>query len=122
MGRKAYTPEFKAQVTKEAIEKIDAIAAVKGLDGLFIGPYDISGSYGVLGQLTDPQIIKAEEKVLIASRKYNISAGIHVVHPRFEDLQDKIKNGFKIIAYGVDMVLLSASCNRVIKEINNVIE
>jgi len=108
--------------TKEAIEKIDAIAAVKGLDGLFIGPYDISGSYGVLGELTDPQVIKAEEKVLTASRKYNIPAGIHVVHPRFEDLQDKINNGFKIIAYGVDMVLLSTSCNKVIKEINNVIE
>ena len=95
--------------TKEAIEKIDAIAAVKGLDGLFIGPYDISGSYGVLGELTDPQVIKAEEKVLTASRKYNIPAGIHVVHPWFEDLQDKINNGFKIIAYGVDMVLLSTS-------------
>ena len=103
---------------KDAVENIDEIISVKGIDGLLIGPYDISGSYGVLGDLENPIVIKAEKKVLTAANKKGIPVGIHVVHPNANLLDSNVKKGFKFIAYGVDMLFLATSCTQGVNDIN----
>ena len=106
---------------KEAVENIDAILSVKGIDGIFIGPYDLSGSYGIPGKLNNPLIVEAEQIVLDAANKYGIPAGIHVVHPDAECLMENVKKGFKFIAYGTDMLFLATSCAREMKDINKIL-
>jgi 2-keto-3-deoxy-L-rhamnonate aldolase RhmA len=61
----------------EAIENIDAIAAVKGLDALLIGPADLSNSLGVNGEFNHPVMDEAILKVAEAAKKHNKVFGFH---------------------------------------------
>lgn len=107
---------------KEAVENIDDILSVKGIDGIIIGPYDLSGSYGIPGEFENPLILEAEQKVLDSAKRNGIPAGIHVVHPNTENLLLNIKKGFKFIAYGVDMIFLATSCVQEMKNINKILK
>ena len=106
---------------KEAVENIDGILSVKGIDGIIIGPYDLSGSYGIPGEFKNPLIVEAEQKVLDSAKRNGIPAGIHVVHPDTEELLSNIKKGFKFIAYGVDMLFLATSCGQGTNDINKIL-
>lgn len=64
--------------TRDAVERLDEIAPVPGLDVLFIGPTDLSQSYGVPGQRTHPLVIEAGERIIAAARTAGIAAGIVV--------------------------------------------
>ena len=92
--------------SKEAIENIDEILQVDGIDGVFIGPYDMSGSYDITGQ-TGHQIIQdACIKVAVACRKYKKAAGQHIVTPNKENVQKAIQQGYTFIALGMDSYFL----------------
>ena len=106
---------------KDAVENIDAILSVNGIDGIIIGPYDLSGSYGIPGELENPIIIEAEQRVMDAANRNGIPAGIHVVHPNTDLLLTKVKKGFKFIAYGVDMLFLATHCGRGMNDINRIL-
>ena len=106
---------------KIAIENIEKILSVVGIDGIIIGPYDLSASYGIPGELQNSKILEAEQKVLDAAKKNNIPAGIHVVDPNSELLLSKVKKGFKFFAYGVDMLFLAKNCEKGISDINKIL-
>ena len=106
---------------KDAVENIDAILSVKGVDGILIGPYDLSGSYGIPGDLENPIIFEAEQRVLTVANRKGIPAGIHVVHPNAKLLESNVKKGFKFIAYGVDMLFLTTSCAQGMNDINMIL-
>ena len=93
--------------SKEGVANIDAILSVEGVDGVFIGPYDMTGSYGVPGKVTDPLIMKARDKVLEACRRHEIAAGLHIVLPSPEALQKALADGFTFICVGSDMIGLN---------------
>ncbi len=92
--------------SRQAVENIDAILAVEGVDGVFIGPYDMSGSYGIPGKTTEPVIREACARVVEACRKAGKSAGIHVVLPTRESIEHSVRQGFTFIAVGVDTIFL----------------
>jgi 2-dehydro-3-deoxyglucarate aldolase len=91
---------------KDAVEDIENILSVQGLNGVIIGPYDLSGSYGVTGQLTHPRVKAAEKTVLAAAKKAKIPCGTHIVFPDREELGRRIKLGYNLIAFGVDMIFV----------------
>lgn len=95
---------------KEAVENIEDILQVKGLRGVIIGPYDLSGSYEVTGKLRHIKVRKAEDRVLEACRKYRIPAGIHIVFPDTKELRQRIRAGYRILAFGADMTFLLKEC------------
>jgi len=91
---------------KEGIENIDAILQVQDLDGVFIGPLDLSGSYGKAGQLDCPEMREALQHYLESCKKYNKCAGIHIVRPDEFTIRNTINQGYNLIALGVDGVFL----------------
>ena len=92
--------------SRTAVEKIDEIMAVDGVDGCFIGPYDMSGSYGITGQ-TEHQIIRnACLRVAESCRRHNKCAGQHIVIPTHENVKLAVSQGFKFIALGMDSYFL----------------
>jgi 2-dehydro-3-deoxyglucarate aldolase len=98
--------------SKTAVEQIDDILAVDGVDGVFIGPYDLSGSYGLTGQTSHPTIHEACQKVLDACKAQGKASGIHIVYPTDEIVAKAIDDGFRFIAMGVDMVFLREGCSK----------
>ncbi|MBT3378338.1 MAG: 2,4-dihydroxyhept-2-ene-1,7-dioic acid aldolase [Lentisphaerae bacterium] len=93
--------------SREGVENIDDILAVPGVDGVFIGPYDMSGSYGIPGQTQDPIIKAACAQVAVACKQAGKAAGIHVVLPSAAAIQEAVADGFTFIAVGVDTVFLA---------------
>ena len=61
----------------EAIDNIDAIAAVEGIDALLLGPADLSNSLGVSGQFNHPLMDEAIQKVADAAKKHDKIFGFH---------------------------------------------
>ncbi|NQT92671.1 MAG: 2,4-dihydroxyhept-2-ene-1,7-dioic acid aldolase [Lentisphaerae bacterium] len=92
--------------TRESAENIDAILDVEGIDGVFIGPYDMSGSCGVPGQTSHPDVKASCARVIEACRNAGKSAGIHVVIPTGETIRQAVDEGFTFIALGGDTVFL----------------
>ena len=109
--------------SRQAVENIDEILAVDGVDGVFIGPYDMSGSYGITGQTSHPMIKDACRIVVEACKKHKKSAGLHIVIPEDESIKRAIEDGFTFIALGIDGVFLDKSARtaiQVAKEVGSI--
>jgi 2-keto-3-deoxy-L-rhamnonate aldolase RhmA len=100
---------------KDGIENIDSILQVPDLDGVFIGPLDLSGSYGKVGQLACPEMQEALQRYLESCKKYNKCAGIHIVRPDENSIRDAIDQGYKLITLGVDGVFLEMASGSALK-------
>jgi 2-keto-3-deoxy-L-rhamnonate aldolase RhmA len=92
--------------SKRGVENIDAILAVDGVDGVFIGPYDLSGSCGVPGQTGHEQVLAGCQRVLDACQAAGKAAGLHVVIPTAEAIGKAQADGYTFLALGVDSVFL----------------
>ncbi len=91
---------------KDGIENIASILKVPDLDGVFIGPLDLSGSYGKSGQLDCAEMREALKRYLDACKEHDKCAGIHIVRPDDESIKKAITDGYRMIALGVDGVFL----------------
>jgi 2-keto-3-deoxy-L-rhamnonate aldolase RhmA len=105
--------------SKEAVENIDAILSVEGVDGVLIGPYDMSGSYGIIGQTGSPIIKEACLKVAAACKKYGKAAGQHIVLPTNKNVSTAIEQGFSLLALGMDTVFLANGAQQAMDMIKN---
>lgn len=92
--------------SKKGIENVEAIANTPGIDGLFIGPYDLSASFGLIGKLDHPEIKASLSKVIEAATVAGIGCGLHVVHPNTNAIEAAFSDGYSFIALGVDMIFL----------------
>ena len=95
----------------DAVNNIDEILEVEGIDGTYIGPYDLSTSMGLPGKLDHPGVVAAMEKVLQATLARGLAPGIHLVHPEMarDALKQHVERGFRFIALGTDILFLGDS-------------
>ena len=91
--------------TGSALREIEAIAAVDGVDGLFIGPNDLAASLGHLGNCDHPEVRAAIEDAGCRIRKAGKAAGILATAEA--DARHWLKQGFTIVAVGSDLGLLA---------------
>lgn len=63
----------------KAVNNLDEILAVDGVDGLIVGPYDLSGSMDITGQFDHPDFIKAMDKITQQGHSNNKLLGVHIV-------------------------------------------
>lgn len=90
----------------DAVNNIDEILNVEGIDGTLIGPYDLSGSMNFPGEFYRKEVIDAVTKVINSCKKFNIPAGFHLVNTSSDELQSKIDLGFSFLAFGIDYLFL----------------
>lgn len=90
--------------TKKALENIEEIANVKGIDIFYIGPMDLSVSLGVPLQYSSPKFVEAIEIVLKTAKKYDIVPGIHTFN--VEQAIKYIDMGFRFVALASDYRVL----------------
>lgn len=86
--------------TTMALKNISEIAAVPGIDAVFIGPYDLSASMGKLGRLTDPEVEQAITTIADSCRKAGVRLGIFGATA--EAVEPFIKQDFTLLAIGTD--------------------
>jgi 2-keto-3-deoxy-L-rhamnonate aldolase RhmA len=90
----------------DAIRELDSIIQTEGVDGTFIGPYDLSGSMGKPGQWNEPDVKAAIKTYEETAKKYNKLIGFHVVPPDYKLVEEKINEGYDFIAFGFDAMFL----------------
>lgn len=92
--------------SRAGVENIEAILAVEGLNGVFIGPYDLSGSYGLPGQLQHEVVLRAYDSVVRACRAARVPAGQHIVHSTRAKIETAMAEGFTLICLDADSVFI----------------
>ncbi|MDY6823759.1 MAG: aldolase/citrate lyase family protein [Thermodesulfobacteriota bacterium] len=94
----------------DAVHNIDAILSVEGVDGFIVGPYDLSASLGIPGQFDHPDFIAASKIIQSTLASGAKPGGFHVVQPDAAMAQDKIDNGYRFLALGIDFLFLGDAC------------
>lgn len=111
----AYREEAQAPLLVAMIEHIRAvdcleeILSVEGLDAILIGPYDLSASMGLTAQFDHPDFCATMEKIRTLAAAKAIPAGIHVVAPSPEQLHQRLSEGYQFIAYSIDAAMLNSA-------------
>jgi 4-hydroxy-2-oxoheptanedioate aldolase len=93
--------------TKEAYENLEEIAQVKGLTGIYVGPFDLSVSLGFekKADFNNPGLLNILEKVLTVASRVGIKTGIFTIHEA--DAQKVKSMGFDLVTCGSETRILS---------------
>ena len=97
----------------QAIENIEKLLVFDEIDGVMIGPYDISGSLGVPGKTTHQLVIEATHKVIDACEKFGKSCGTQIESPTDENVKAIFDFGYTFGILGSDLFILSAWVKKV---------
>lgn len=99
----------------DAVKNVDDILSVKGIDATFIGPYDLSASMNLAGQLDHPEVQAAQRKLLEACKRHGIAPGYHVVPTEPRRVQESIEAGFRFLALGLDTHFILDGCRTLLR-------
>lgn len=89
-----------------AVENIDALLSFDEVDGVMVGPYDISGSLGVPGEVNHPKVRQAAEKVVEACQRHNKSCCTQVAEATMASVTDIFDQGYTFAILGSDLFVL----------------
>ncbi len=94
--------------TAEGLRQVEDIAATRGLDGLYVGPADLSLALGLstFADETDPEMLGALDAVLASARRHGIVAGVHTPSP--ERSITMVERGFRFVTPFADDAALTA--------------
>lgn len=90
----------------EAVNNIEDIITTEGIDGIIIGPYDLSGSMGCPGEYHREEVADAIQRVLNICEKHNIPSGFHVIESEPSNVIKRVKQGCTFLAYSLDFFFL----------------
>jgi 2-dehydro-3-deoxyglucarate aldolase len=95
--------------SKAGVDNVRDIVAVEGLDALFIGPYDLSASLGVPGEVEHESVGSAVREIRAAAAEAGVPVGLHSVSPNREVLHQAIEDGFTFLAFSTDAQFLTSA-------------
>jgi 4-hydroxy-2-oxoheptanedioate aldolase len=99
--------------TRTAVEALEEIAAVDGVDAIFIGPSDLAASFGHLGNNAHPEVRSTIEQA--CRRAQAIGKPIGILAPIETDARAYLDLGFAYVAVGSDVVVLRKGCDALVK-------
>ncbi len=99
-----------------AIEQLPDILTVEGLDAILVGPYDLSASMGLTAQFNHPEVKSALAQIYELTCRTSIACGVHVVEPSPAQLQQRIEEGYRFLAYSIDAVFMHTSAQNPLKK------
>jgi 2-dehydro-3-deoxyglucarate aldolase len=98
----------------DAVGRANEILATPGIDAALIGPYDLSASMGLAGQVEHPSVAAAQQTILEACLRRRVAAGIHVVSTDTAVLDGRIEAGYRFIACGLDTLFIMQGCRQML--------
>lgn len=104
--------------SERGVNDIEKLMAVDGVDAAFIGPADLSQSYGIPGQAKDPRIIEAIHRVLAGCQKHGKACGIHLYN--LDDVRYWTQAGMRLICYNNDIAMITDTARKFAGEIREI--
>lgn len=101
----------------DAIKNLEDILEVEGIDILFIGPYDLSQSLGVPGQVNNPKVVEAMQSIVEKAKTKNKVIGCFV--DTLEDVKMWRDLGLQYLSYSVDVGIFYEACKSIQKHCKN---
>ncbi len=98
---------------EEAVRNLDAILEVVGIDILFIGPYDLSQSLGVPGEITNPLVIEKMQYIVSKAKAKGMVVGTFLDKP--EMIQQWKETGIQYLSYSVDVGIFLEACRAIVE-------
>lgn len=98
-----------------ALENLEDIAKIPGIDVIFLGPFDMSQSMGIPGQVTHQKIEEAAQRVLDICKKYDKVPGIFAVTA--ENAKSRIEQGFRYVPIGMDCTLIGSAFKEIVNKV-----
>ncbi len=92
-----------------ALDHLEAIFTTQGVDGFIIGPYDLSCSMGFPGEFKRRDFLAAMKHILSTGQRLGCPPGLHIVEPKPVLLSQAINDGYRFIAYSVDIRMLDVA-------------
>ena len=105
---------------KDAVDQLEAILKVPGIDGFIIGPYDLSCSMGIPGQFEQAEFIDTITRIRETGKQVGCPVGTHIVEPDLEKLEQAVREGYTFIAYSVDIRVLDVGVRQGIAKIKEI--
>jgi 4-hydroxy-2-oxoheptanedioate aldolase len=103
--------------TVDALNHLDEIASVDGVDVLFIGPADLTMSMGIFGQFDNPKFKDAVKATVAAAKKAGKATGILIFNP--DDYMVYFEMGIRFIGCGSDATFVAEGAKRVAEKLNS---
>jgi 2-keto-3-deoxy-L-rhamnonate aldolase RhmA len=102
-----------------ALEALDEILAVPGLDGVLIGPHDLSSSLGIPEQYEHPRFLEACDTIIRKARARSVGAGVHVIYEKDRSVHEErwAKLGANFIVHAGDILLFAEGIRRELGEL-----
>ncbi|NCN11101.1 MAG: 4-hydroxy-2-oxovalerate aldolase [Leptospira sp.] len=89
-----------------AVDNIEDLLSFSDVDGVMVGPYDMSGSLGVPGQTTHPLVLEASKKVILACEKFGKSCGSQITDVTEDAVKKHFDQGYTYCIMGSDLFVL----------------
>lgn len=106
----------------DAVHNIDSILDVNGIDGIIVGPYDLSASMGMPGNFEHPDVIAALKIVKEATLHKGKALGFHVISSDHKKLLDKVIDQYTFLAFSIDFFFLGDKAREEMKMLQDKIE
>jgi 4-hydroxy-2-oxoheptanedioate aldolase len=99
----------------KGVDNIGEILKVKCIDAVFVGPYDLSQSLGIVGQVTHPKVVDKIQEIIALSKKADVAVGIFTDMP--EGAKDWAKQGVLYCCSGLVAKMLFQACSDYVKRV-----
>lgn len=105
--------------TQQAVDNLDEICSVPGLDAVYIGPSDLSVSIGKGpgGDQRDPDVMERIDATLAATRRHGIKAGIHTMTAAYAT--EMVEKGFDLVTLSSEFRLMMAGAATILSDFNS---
>ena len=102
---------------RRALDNLDRILAVPGLDVVFVGPYDLSQSLGVPGQVDHPRVAECVQRIVEACVAKKLACGTFTESPAAA--AKWTARGLRYVSYSVDVGLMTAACSAHVRDLKS---
>ncbi|MDO8282170.1 MAG: aldolase/citrate lyase family protein [Thermodesulfovibrionia bacterium] len=101
----------------DAVNNLEEILTVKGVDASIIGPYDLSASMGYPGEFERKDVKAAISRYERVCKKLKKPSGFHVIAPDAGLIKEKVKRGFTFLAFSLDTLFLGSKIKEELKAV-----
>ncbi len=103
----------------DAVENLSEILDVEGVDGIIVGPYDLSASMGKPGKFDDQDVVEVLDRIDKITIEKNKPLGFHVIDSDFLKMKEKIDKKYTFLAFSLDFFFLGDKARNEMKQLKN---